>query len=416
MIRKYFAVASVLLLLAVVAIAIDDYNQEWRYWQRAYYTELKQSEKGSLSLGDRLSIELQLGLNSNKVVTESGRSADACMACHANQGGPQFSENPLKDLGVIHANVFVLKDIPFDQLGCTACHGGDPLALTSERAHEHMRSRFREIILESLEGLHSNQQMVRQRSIEMIRWMTGNDFGFVFNAPPEEQEKAIQQVEAWWDLHKGTFLTAGLAERESFQFVNPQQQAIAARTDVSPSGEPLEFIGSNTCIGCHINPYPGGSPYIPPSSKEHTERWFQDALKTSIHPELYLVNHPFLAEVLLTQVIQDPKQRDDLLQMIKDARRTGALKEPEKIEPLVEVMRTLDLTCEACHGPGSEYVQLMMKGQALQYQGRSAEAAEMIKKAKEIGLANARRNVSDPNLWRILQQLIAELEASQSPR
>src|SRR4030067_2390740 len=134
MIRKYFSVASVLLLLAVVAIAIDDYNQEWRYWQRAYYTELKQNEKGSLSLWDRIRIELQLGLNANKVVTESGRSADACMACHANQGGASFAENPLRDLNEIHNNVCVLTDIPFDQLGCTACHGGEPLALTRPRA------------------------------------------------------------------------------------------------------------------------------------------------------------------------------------------------------------------------------------------------------------------------------------------
>ncbi len=416
MIRKYFAVASVLLLLAVIAIAIDDYNQEWRYWQRTYLAAVHENEKGSLSLGDRLSIEFQLGLNTSKVVTDPGRSADACLACHINQGGARFAENPLKDLNEIHANVLVLKDLPFDQVGCTACHGGDPLALTSRRAHEGMRSRYAEIFLESLEGLRSPQQMVRQRSIEMIRWMTGNDFGFVFNAPLEEREKSIQQVEAWWRLYKDTFLVANVVERESFQFVNPQAEAVAGMTDASPIGAPLEFIGSNTCIACHSNPYPGGSPYIPPTNKAHVEQWFQDAFKTSTHPELYLINHPFLSDVLITQTVSDPKEREELLKLLDTARQTGSLSDLGKIEPLLETMRTMDLTCEACHGPGSEYVQLMMKGLSLQYEGRTAEAAELIKKAREIGLGNARRNISDPALWQILQKLIAELQAQQSPR
>jgi hypothetical protein len=416
MIRKYFAVASVLLLLAVVAIAIDDYNQEWRHWQRIYYTAIRQSEKGPLSLWDRLAIEQQLSLNLTKVVTDPGRSAEACMACHINQGGAQFAENPLRDLNEIHENVFVLKELPFDQIGCTACHGGDPLAVTEHSAHEHMLSRYRDIFRESLERLHSDQQMVRQRAIEVIRWMTGNDFGFIFDAVSEEREKAIQQAQAWWQLHKDTFLTAGLVQRESFQFANPQGQALAQRTDVSPLGEPLWFIGSQTCIGCHSNPFPAGTPYIPPSNKEHVEQWFQDVFKTSAHPELYLLNHPFLAEVWITQSIADPARRAELLELLETARRSGELPEPEKIEGLLESLRTTDLTCEACHGPGSGYAQLMMKGLALQFEGRTAEAAELIQTARETALANARRNLADSAIWRIYQQLISELQESLNPR
>jgi len=408
--RRYFAIGSVLLFLAIIAVAIDNYDQEWRRWQRAYLFQLKLQEKGSITLGDRLEIERSLNLNRFKVVTDPGRRAEACMACHVNRGVEGFAENPLKDLNELHARVFVLDEMPFDQVGCTACHGGDPLALTTEKAHEHLRDRFAEIFLESLEELSSSKQMVRQEAIEKIRWLTGNDFGFVFSAPREERETAIKRAESWWELHKDTFFAEGLGERESpFLLGNPQERSIEELSEISSRGEPLQFLGSNTCIGCHTNPHPGGTAYIPPSNRQHVERWFQEAFKTSAHPEVYLLDHPFLAQVLITQLIEDPARRGELLRLLETARRTGELPEPLKIEDLLEEMRRLDVTCEACHGPGSEYVPLMMKGLSLEYQGRSAEAAELITKAREIALKNARLNVKDPRLWRIFEGFIAQL-------
>jgi cytochrome c551/c552 len=196
---------------------------------------------------------------------------------------------------------------------------------------------------------------------------------------------------------------------------NPQAKAISALLEVSPSGEPLRFVGSNTCVACHTNPNPGGAPYIPESDKEHVERWFQDAFKTSTNPGIYLLNHPFLAEVLILQGIEDPARREELFKLIEGARRGEVLPEPQNMEELLEMTRTMDVTCEACHGPGNQYVQLMMKGLALEYQGRSAEAADLITKAREIALGNARRSIADPEIWRIFEELIAELESPQSP-
>ena len=93
MVRKIFAVSSLVLLLAVAAIAIDNYNQEWRTWQRAYFTAIAEHENnGSVGLLDRIEIEMLLNINDYKVVINPDRSADTCMVCHVNLQNPEWAE------------------------------------------------------------------------------------------------------------------------------------------------------------------------------------------------------------------------------------------------------------------------------------------------------------------------------------
>lgn len=415
MIRRVFAVVSILVLLGFAAWAVDSYDTEWRRWQRAYFTELR-SREGALSPVDRLNIEGQIGLNTAKVVTESGRTADMCMACHVNQGVSGFEEPPLRDLNALHDEVFVVDEMPFGQVGCTACHGGDPLALTSERAHEYMRDRYDEIFLESVEELRSSDQMTRQEGIERIRWMTGNDFGFVFSDPVPEREAAIERAMAWWRLHKDTFLTEGYGTRPSpFVPENPQAERIEELTHVTPRGEPLEFVGSRTCVSCHSVANPNGAPYVPESNVDHVERWYQGAYKSSDNPEAYLLNHPWLAEVLITQTVDDPERQNDLIAMMREARETGELPEPQRINGIMDQMASMDVTCEACHGPGSQYVKLMQKGLALEYEGESSAASDLLQRAGEIGRSNARANVQNPQIWALVSQLTEQTPGAQTP-
>jgi cytochrome c553 len=377
--RKWFAVSAVMLLVLVFIIVLGNYNQEWKLYQRAYLvhvlTEKAKAEKGSLSLLDQgmIAINAEMNLQIKKVVTEVGRSADLCMSCHANSGVSGFEQEPLKDLLETHKNVSVIQELSFDQIGCTACHGGDALALRAEPAHHEMRTRFVQIFEESIEKLHSVAWAERQRGIERIRWMTANDFGFLFNDPIEKREEAIQRIVAWWQLHKDTFLVEDFGERSSpFRTENPQTGVIKGRTDVSTTGEPLRFVGSATCVACHG--YPEISDvYIPESSKVHVERWFREEFMTSTNAEEY-TDHPFIDQ---------------------------------------ETLKTMDVTCEACHGPGSEYTKLMQKGMALEAAGQSVEAAALIGKAKEIARANARQNIGehDPatgysRVWAIFERLL----------
>ncbi len=384
--RKWFAVSAVLLLLLVFIVALDNYNQEWKQYQRAYltkiFTDKARTEKGSLSLLDQLMIAVnaETNLQIKKVVTEVGRSADLCMSCHANIGVSGFEREPLRDLRETHKDVAVVQELPFDQIGCTACHGGNALALRAEPAHHEMRTRFAQIFEESIEKLHSGSWVERQRGIERIRWMTANDFGFLFNDPQEKRDEVIQKIVAWWQLHKDTFLVEGFGERSSpFRTENPQANVIEQRTDVAVTGEPLQFVGSATCVACHG--YPEISDvYIPESSKQHVERWFREEFMTSTNPEEYQ-DHPFIDQ---------------------------------------ETLKTMDVTCEACHGPGSEYTKLMQKGMALEAAGQSVDAAALIVKAKEIARVNARQNISehDPatgyaRIWAIFERLLDKALASK---
>ena len=434
MIKKYFAFGSILFLLMLVVVGIDNYNREWKGYQRRYWIEnltqrAKEQKGAELNVWERLLVlfKAEQNLQVARIVTEEWRGADLCMTCHIDVGKLMAQHSKL-----------VVEQLPFDQVGCTACHGGDPLALTVKGAHKGLRDQYEKIFEESLKKLNSELSMTRQKAIEQIRWMTGNDFGFSFSDPPEKRAQAMEGIKAWWELHKDIFITERFGKRtEPFTLKNPKEELVEKRTDVSLLGEELKFIGSATCIACHANPQISDV-YIPESSKEHVERWFNENFMTSKNIEAFK-DHPFIDE---------------------------------------EILKTMDVTCEACHGPGSGFAPLMMKGLALQNQSDplklraqelrtqvqkirdqaqaleaqrkqkekeglkaeaeklkaeetklkseaakleeeatkldeeasrlSTEAASIIARAKEIARSNARKNISDPRIWRIFEKLIEE--------
>lgn len=398
--RKAFAVSSFLLLLMVGAIALNNYNREWKQYQRQYYAELmiqKEAElvaaqggagEGAASQNaslldqlaalaggalDALGVETQLSMQ--KVVTEAGRSADMCMTCHVNQGVPGFSEQPLVNLYEVHPD-YIIQHYPFDQVGCTACHGGQPLALTTEKAHEGLADTVESFFLMKVQELRAPNWIVRQKAIERIRWMTGDDFGYAQDADELEMEVAIARMLDWWALHKYTFFTEGFGDRPSpFKTKNPQAEHVKADPRLSPAGRPLDYVANAACVGCHNGLYNERMREAQAAGNQESIDRIQQQLDHIGQWTTIDLGGITLADEAFAGVVQD-------------------------------------YSCQACHGPGDEYVQLMQKGLALLYQGKGIESSELLKKASEIARANARLNLSDPNIWALLQQLTARGEAA----
>jgi len=392
--RKAFAVSAFLFLLMMGAIAFSNYNRDWKQYQRAYYYELNQRDKEetaanastqpqSLSFWDSIiasliaAAQIELDLKMQKVVTDPGRTADMCMTCHVNQGSGGFDEQPLEDLFAIHPQ-YVIDNYPFDTYGCTACHGGQPLSLDVEIAHEALTDTIEEFFLLKVSELTAPNWVIRQKAIEKIRWMTGDDFGFSHDGSPEEIATVQEHIMTWWELHKSTFYTEGFGDRESpFKTENPLAATIEADPNLSPTGKPLEYVNNNSCIGCHTTLYQGRLRAAQEAGSAESAQSIQTQLD---HIRLW-------ADIDLSDITL----ADDAFAEL-----------------------ATNYSCQMCHGPGEEYFQLMQKGYSLELQGRSIEASELLGKASEIARANARHNLSDPSVWALFQEMARKVSGIEA--
>lgn len=375
MYRKAFAISSFLLLLMLGAVAINNYNREWKQYQRQYFYELEREKQGDLSALDRLLLEPKLGMV--KVVTDPGRSADMCMTCHINVGNSGFDEQPLVDLMAVHSD-YILNNYPFDKFGCTACHGGQPLALSTDLAHEALRDNVATFLEEKIAELTAPDWSIRQKAIERIRWMTGDDFGYAQDAPPEEIEASIQRILDWWAQHRDTFFTEGFGDRKSpFKIENPLSEVVLEDTKLSPAGKPLKYVNNNSCIACHTSLYTGR---------------LQEALDNEGGQE----------------AIQRIQEQLDHIQLWGTLDLSDVTLSDEAFSKVAK-----NYSCQACHGPGEDYIKLMQKGYSLLLQGKGIESSDILKKAGEVARGNARYNLSDPYVWELLQTLAAKSQGNK---
>jgi cytochrome c2 len=400
-------------MIMMAAIAFSNYNRDWKQYQRAYYYELNQRaadeaeanaepQAQNLSFLDSIlasltgtadgvmaSVETELQLGMQKIVTDPGRTADLCMTCHINVGSEGFDEEPLKDLIALHTiesddpeiATYIIDNYPFDTFGCTACHGGQPLSLDPHHAHEFMADTMEDFFLLKVAELTAPNWIIRQKALEKIRWLTGDDFGYDHAASPEEMDITKARIMEWWELHKATFFLEGFGDRASpFKTVNPIKEEIVENPRLSSTGKVLEYVNNDSCIGCHTTLYEGRKRDAQASGSTDSIKAIQTQLD---HVRLW-------AEIDLSDITLADEAFSNL---------------------------AANYSCQMCHGPGEEYFQLMQKGYSLELQGRSIEASDLLGKAASIARENARVNLSrDPRLWELFQNMarkISGIEATE---
>jgi len=130
-----FALIVAALLVTTGWIIYKEMNPQWKGYQRAYYREEAAKLRQALAGADqakRENLEKRLRYLSrpeyriHQILLDGGRRADRCVTCHLD----------LEKLEKAHPQI---QQFPFEQYGCTQCHGGVGRATEKSRAHSTLR-------------------------------------------------------------------------------------------------------------------------------------------------------------------------------------------------------------------------------------------------------------------------------------
>lgn len=130
-----FAVLVFSLLLTVGLILYKEANPEWKRYQKAFFLQETEKVINALANADqtqRLNLEKRLRYlrrphyRIRQILLNDGTRSDRCTTCHLD----------LKPLEKKHTET---DQFPFEQYGCTVCHGGVGRATEKLRAHSTLR-------------------------------------------------------------------------------------------------------------------------------------------------------------------------------------------------------------------------------------------------------------------------------------
>jgi hypothetical protein len=131
----FFALLVVSLLVTLGLILKKEANPEWRRYQEAYFREETKKVKAALDQDDgtrRQILEKRLRYlerpryGIRQILVKDGNRVDRCITCHLD----------LKELEKKHSQT---ERFPFEEYGCTVCHGGVGRATELSRAHSSLR-------------------------------------------------------------------------------------------------------------------------------------------------------------------------------------------------------------------------------------------------------------------------------------
>jgi len=130
-----FALLVISLLVILGLILRKEANPEWLRYQKAYFREEKQKIKSALTHADgpeRINLKKRLHhlerprYRIKQIILKDGNRVDRCITCHLD----------LKQLEKMHSQI---ERFPFEEYGCTVCHGGIGRATGLSRAHSTLR-------------------------------------------------------------------------------------------------------------------------------------------------------------------------------------------------------------------------------------------------------------------------------------
>ncbi len=133
--KSVFTLLIAAILVTTGLIAYREMNPEWKQYQRAYYLEESARVRREMAGADQARLEtLRRRLSHlsrpdyrlRQILLDNGQRADRCVTCHLD----------LERLEKKHPQA---KRFPFEQYGCTVCHGGVGRATEKARAHSTLR-------------------------------------------------------------------------------------------------------------------------------------------------------------------------------------------------------------------------------------------------------------------------------------
>ncbi|MEZ4653737.1 MAG: multiheme c-type cytochrome [Candidatus Eisenbacteria bacterium] len=296
-----------------------------------------------------------------EIVSPDGGEITRCPTCH----GGLLEFPPAHPVLPSEAE---LVDVP-----CTVCHHGNGRALDVKRAHEGLVSGIATgggaySLQARIDRLQSPDPSTRRTAMEELRALTGIEpppvetsagasvgtpFGTIaasigtsetLAATDASRSLAADDAEAhawlvWWETAQRYFEASSPGHG-----ADPNQAS--GGTDpwsIAPTGRPLRYVGSRECLGCHRTLH-----------REHSMRW----AKTKFQSMNRLVGEPHPERCYRCHA-------------------TG-------YDAVTGTYAEAGVTCEACHGPGEQYSEMMFVGSELNGRGETGRGREILAESSRL--------------------------------
>jgi hypothetical protein len=275
-----------------------------------------------------------------EIASADGREVARCPTCHGTLDDPPGAHPALPAMETA-------AEIP-----CTVCHRGRGRALRAGEAHDGLLAAGRYSLRGRIERLLGPDPAERRRAREELRRITGADaasFGAGGGEAAPDSAAAAAWA-AWWRTAEPYFEPGDAGADEE-----GESRLLAAGVDpwmFTARGRPLRYVGSARCLGCHET-----------RQREHVRYWMQKKFRS------------------IERLAGEPDRRPCLA-----CHATG-------YDPATGTFAEPGVTCEACHGPGERYNEMMVTAQELIGRGETERGTALLEQASRMARGAASRRM-----------------------